>query len=139
MDTIKISLKKPVYGSSDIPIYSIYETKENLNVVVSDDNYARFAVGMTVYLKRYANRGGYAHLISEAFVIKDIKNRTLILDKPSENKLRISNHADFVDIEGNQIGVDLTFDKPHRVFLQDISQKKPKISLAAYDVDGKKI
>ena len=60
-------------------------------------------------------------------------------DKPSENKLRITNHTNFVDIQGNQIGVDLTFDKPHRVFLQDISQKNPKISLVAYDIDGEKI
>ena len=139
METVKISLNKPVYGSSDIPVYNIYETKDNLNVVVSDDTYARFTVGMTVYLKRYANRGGYTHLISDAFVVKGIKSRTLILDKPSENKLRITNHANFVDIQGNQIGVDLTFDKPHRVFLQDISQKNPKISLVAYDVDGEKI
>ena len=58
METVKISLNKPIYGSSDIPVYNIYETKDNLNVVVSDDTYARFAVGMTVYLKRYANRGG---------------------------------------------------------------------------------
>ena len=139
METVKISLSKPAYGSSDIPVYNIYETKDNLNVVVSDDTYARFTVGMTVYLKRYANRGGYTHLISDAFVVKGIKSRTLILDKPSENKLRITNHTNFVDIQGNQIGVDLTFDKPHRVFLQDISQKNPKISLVAYDVDGEKI
>lgn len=137
METIKISLNKPVYGTIDIPVYCFYETAENLNIVVADDSYTGLTVDQEVSLQRKANRGGYIHLVTEKFLIKEMQSRTIVLDKPSINKLRLVSHSEFLDIEGEQKGLILKFDKPHNVFLQDITTNKPKIWIEAFDIDGK--
>ena len=137
METIKISLNKPVYGTIDIPVYCFYETEENLNIVVADDSYTGLTVDQEVSLQRKANRGGYIHLVTEKFLIKEMQSRTIVLDKPSINKLRLVSYSEFLDTEGEQKGLILQFDKPHNVFLQDITTNKPKIWLEAFDIDGK--
>lgn len=139
METIKISLNKPVYGTIDIPVYCFYETEENLNIVVADDSYTGLTVDQEVSLQRKANRGGYIHLVTEKFLIKEMQSRTIVLDKPSINKLRLVSYSEFLDTEGEQKGLILQFDKPHNVFLQDITTNKPKIWLEAFDVDGKRL
>lgn len=137
MDTLRISLKKPVYGSIDLPVYCFYEANDQLYIVIGDDSYASLSVGQIVSLMRRADRGGYTHLISEDFEIKEFSNRTIVIDKPTTNILHLDTYVDYINTDDEPAGMILTFKEPHNVFLQDIVAKKPEICLEAYDVDGK--